>query len=174
MPRYVAFLRAINVGGRTVKMDRLRAIFEGAGLSNVATVIASGNVVFDSPRSAASLERAIEAALEAELGYAVATMLRTPAELAAIVDAVERDRLAEGVTLYVGFLKRVPAAAAVRAAVALSNEVDTLSVRGRELYWRCATAFSRSTLTGAKIEKQLQVAATLRNLNTVERLARRG
>ena len=47
MPRYIAFLRAINVGGHTVKMDRLREIFESLGFANVETFIASGNVVFE-------------------------------------------------------------------------------------------------------------------------------
>ncbi|MCX6027691.1 MAG: DUF1697 domain-containing protein [Chloroflexi bacterium] len=47
MPRSIAFLRAINVGGHTVKMDRLRQIFESLGFSNVETFIASGNVVFE-------------------------------------------------------------------------------------------------------------------------------
>ena len=46
--RLVAFLRAINVGGHNVKMDRLRELFEALGLSNVETFIASGNVIFDS------------------------------------------------------------------------------------------------------------------------------
>ena len=52
--RYVALLRAINVGGRTVKMDRLRVLFEEMKLQNVQTYIASGNVIFDSSAAAAS------------------------------------------------------------------------------------------------------------------------
>ncbi len=47
MPRYVAFLRAVNVGGRIVKMDELRRLFAGAGFADVETFIASGNVIFD-------------------------------------------------------------------------------------------------------------------------------
>ena len=55
--RYVAFLRAINVGGRVVKMDDLRRHFVSMGLSDVQTFIASGNVIFESPaRSTARLE----------------------------------------------------------------------------------------------------------------------
>jgi uncharacterized protein (DUF1697 family) len=50
--RCVAFLRAINVGGHVVKMDRLRGLFEALKLRNVETMIASGNVLFDAPRSA--------------------------------------------------------------------------------------------------------------------------
>jgi len=48
MPRYVALLRGINLGGHTVKMDRLKKLFEELGLKNVETFIASGNVIFES------------------------------------------------------------------------------------------------------------------------------
>ena len=64
MPRVIAFLRAINVGGRTVKMDRLRGLFADAGFRNVETFIASANVIFDSPgKTTAGIERKIEAGL---------------------------------------------------------------------------------------------------------------
>lgn len=172
MPRYIAFLRAVNVGGRIVKMDELRKVFEAMGLANVSTFIASGNVIFESRKTAAALETAIEKALRGSLGYDVTTMLRTPRELTAIVERVQvKDLQPTGVTLYVGFLKTEPAAAAVNAMAALSNDVDTLSVHGRELYWRCARSFSDSTVTGAKIEKLLKVPATIRNFTTVSRLA---
>ena len=85
MTRYVAFLRAINVGGRRVKMDHLRKLFEALGTSNVETFIASGNVIFDSeaddPRV---LERKIEDHLQESLGYEVATFVRSTSELAGI------------------------------------------------------------------------------------------
>ena len=65
MPRYVAFLRAVNVGGRIVKMDALRGHFAAAGFANVETFIASGNVIFDTRAKAGpALEAKIEAALE--------------------------------------------------------------------------------------------------------------
>ncbi|MBA3354552.1 MAG: DUF1697 domain-containing protein [Pyrinomonadaceae bacterium] len=54
MPKYVAFLRAINVGGHIVKMDHLRQLFEALGFSNVDTFITSGNVIFDSMSNALS------------------------------------------------------------------------------------------------------------------------
>ena len=58
MPKFVAFLRAINVGGHLVKMDELRGLFEALGFSNVETFIASGNVIFDSKATnVKSLER---------------------------------------------------------------------------------------------------------------------
>jgi uncharacterized protein (DUF1697 family) len=68
--RYVAFLRAINVGGHIVKMDQLRKLFEGLRLANVETFIASGNVIFDcGAEDAQKLERRIEAHLQKSLGY---------------------------------------------------------------------------------------------------------
>ena len=61
MTRYFAFLRAINVGGHLVTMDRLRGVFESLGFSKVETFIASGNVIFESTsKSANSLQAKIE------------------------------------------------------------------------------------------------------------------
>ena len=72
--RYVAFLRAINVGGHTVKMDALRRHFEDMGAANVETFIASGNVIFDSADAADRLERRLEAGLEKALKFPVGTL----------------------------------------------------------------------------------------------------
>ena len=83
MPRTIAFLRAVNVGGHTVKMDALRRHFESLGFSNVETFIASGNVIFETPfKNARTLESSIENKLRDALGYEVAAFLRTDAELA--------------------------------------------------------------------------------------------
>lgn len=173
MPRYVAFLRAINVGGRIVKMDQLKKIFGALGVSNVATFIASGNVLFESDKSAEPLEGLIEQTLRHELGYEVATMVRSLEEVRGVVARVERLRIgpAEGVMLYIGFLKSAPAPSAAKTVVALSNDVDTLAVHGRELYWRCRKGFAESTLTGARLEKLLGRPATVRNFTTVQKLA---
>lgn len=170
--RYVAFLRAVNVGGRTVKMDLLKASCERAGLTNVVTFIASGNVIFDSRRAAPAIEHAIEAQLEADFGFRVGVMVRSLDQLRDVQTHVETRALnaEKGVTLYVGFLKATPDPAATKAASALSNEIDRLSVNGRELYWQGAKGLGQSTLTGARVEKLLGTAATLRNINTINRI----
>ncbi len=86
MTRYIAFLRAVNVGGHVVKMDRLRALFGELGLRRVRTYIQTGNVFFetDEPDRAALTAR-IERHLEQALGYRVATFLRTVAEVEAVL-----------------------------------------------------------------------------------------
>jgi len=173
--RYVAFLRAINVGGHVVKMDRLRALFEALPFSNVSTFIASGNVIFEAGGEGRAAEAAIEKTLEAALGYPVAAMVRAGAEVAAIVDYVDGETLdpGGGVTLYVGLLKTAPPRAVARVVAAMSNPVDVLRVHGRELYWQCRKSFSESTVAGPRLEKALHGPATFRNVNTVRRLAAR-
>ena len=109
--KYVAFLRAINVGGHTVKMAHLKELFESLDFSNVETFIASGNVVFDSRSNSKSLERKIEKHLQAELGYEVSTFVRTIEELnriAAHPAFSEPEITAEGNILYVSFTDRPP------------------------------------------------------------------
>lgn len=175
MKRYVALLRAINVGGHIVKMDRLRALFESAGLTNVSTLIASGNVVFDARRAPGSLETLIEGTLEAALGYEVTTMVRTPEEVLAVVAHAERGELTPSPDggLYVGFLKHAPGDGAARAVARMSTGTETLVVHQRELYWRSAGRFSESTINGTALGKALGVAMTTRNITTVRKLASR-
>lgn len=85
---YIAFLRAVNVGGRTVIMERLRTLFGELGLSGVRSYIQSGNVFFSTTETdRAALTRRIEEHLEAALGFAVPTMLRTVEEVEALLAA---------------------------------------------------------------------------------------
>lgn len=167
--RFVAFLRAVNVGGHNVKMDALKTIFESAGLENVATFIASGNVIFDSPKRAATLENLLEETLETNLGYRVATFVRSVAELQEIAQRQPFARR-DGKT-YIGFLKKRPDAATTTALLSLRTEVDDLEVVGRELYWLNRGAFAESKLSGGLLEKTLKGETTLRNTNTVEKIA---
>ena len=170
MPKYVAFLRAINVGGHIVKMDRLQRLFEDNGCVEVQTVIASGNVIFQSPsRSETALAAKIARGLEDGLGYPVATFLRTPAELAAA--ARRKPFEGDAPNLYVGFLASAPPAAAVRALRACATAVDDFRVVGRQVYWLCRTSFGQSEFTGARLEKVLGAATTVRNITTVRRIA---
>ena len=169
---YVALLRAINVGGHVVKMDRLRAEFVACGLRDVTTFIASGNVLFASPATEPSaLEQRIERRLERSLGYAVSTFLRTPEELRA---AVTNDPFAdrdESCTLQVGFLKATLPTEQCDRLLALRTEVDEFVVRGREAFWLCRARFSDSTVSAAKMTKALGMPVTFRNVTTVRKLA---
>ena len=175
MPRYVALLRAINVGKRIVKMDRLRAEFEAIGFQNVETLIASGNVFFDSPsKSAAALEKRIEAQLLESLGYEVDTYVRTPAELAAVCAIqpfADSPEHAASNALYVGFVKLPPAPEAIARLRNLGNGIDEFRVHGREYFWSSLNSMGQSKITGVMIERALGAASTARNITTVRKLA---
>lgn len=173
--RYIAFLRAINVGGHTVKMDVLRGHFAHLGFTGIETFIASGNVIFQSTgASARELEERIAEELARRLGYEVATFLRLPAELRDIVRQRPFDPAAfdyDQHPLYVGFLPAPPSVETVRKIVRLRTPVDELHVEGRELYWGLRTRFSETALSGALLERTLGLPMTLRSATTIRKLA---
>lgn len=175
MSQYVAFLRAINVGGHTVTMAVLRRLFEEAGGSGVETVIASGNVVFSaSSRSVAALEKRIAARLEERLGYPVATFLRTPRELASI--AAHRpfprsDTQRPDHSLFVAFHGRDADAVSRRRVLGLASDLDDFRMVGRETYWLCRGRVSNSRVYGGGLERALGQPITVRNATTVRRIA---
>lgn len=177
MPKYIAFLRAINVGGHTVKMDTLRQLFIDLGFTGVETFIASGNVIFETGESnlpaMAALESRIEQHLNERLGYPVKTFLRTPAGLEQIAQyqpypAGDLENPAN--TLYIGFLQSPPGPEATQRIAALSDPLNQLHIHDRELYWLVQGGIGRSEITGARLEKALGMPTTLRNVNTIKRL----
>jgi uncharacterized protein (DUF1697 family) len=169
----VAFLRAINVGKRTVRMDPLRAIFEQMGFDGVETFIASGNVIFTAPaQDTRALERRIEAGLKEALGYEVETFLRTPAELDAITKYRPFGDDADGHTVYVNFVYEPLARDAVERLEALRTEVDEFHAHGREFYWLARKKISESLVTGPMMARAIgKVPSTNRNLTTIHKLA---
>lgn len=175
MPKYVAFLRAINVGGHIVKMEQLRLAFEALGFSNVETFIASGNVIFDSTsKSTRTLEGKIERLLGETFGYRVDTFIRSTSDLASIANYKPFDDSeleADGNTLYIAFTAEELSAESRRKLLTFKTEVDDFLGNGREIYWLCRKKFSESKFSGAQLERTLGMPFTLRNANTVRRLA---
>ena len=174
MPRYAAFLRAVNVGGHVVKMERLRQLFEETGFTGVSTHIASGNVLFTAGRGrAAALEAKVEKALEAALGWDVATFLRTPAELAAVAARMPfpPEDVDDAHAVYVGFLKEAPCPETYAHVHGFKTPTDEVAVVGREVWWLCRVRFVDSELSGGKLETALGAKSTFRSLTTVRAIA---
>ncbi len=173
MKRYVAFLRAINVGGHVVKMDALRRIFEGMGLANVKTFINSGNVAFDSATtSPQALEEKISRELRKALGYDVAVFIRSVSEVTAIAEHAPfaSGQLKDG-ALFVGMLPEPLGAGDKKTIASLETPVDKLRVHKREVYWYAAKNFREALFSPARMEKLLGKPATFRNINTIRRIA---
>jgi uncharacterized protein (DUF1697 family) len=174
MSRWIAFLRAINVGGHTVKMDYLRQLFESLGFSGVETYVASGNVAFEAAaESAAVLERRIEGRLREALGYDVSTFIRSAAELADIANYAPfpQSDLDAAAALNIAFLSGRLNDEAIEKLMALRTTIDDFHVHEREVYWLCQRKQSESTFSNAVLEKTVGMRSTLRGANTVKQMA---
>jgi uncharacterized protein (DUF1697 family) len=176
MHRYIAFLRGINLGKRRLAMSKLKALFEELGFANVATFIASGNVIFESKAAeAGKLERKIEQHLKRSLGYEVDTFVRSDTELAAIVALDPFPRLSkDGANVHVAFLKDALPSALAKKFVACGNDDDAFAVKGREYYWLRRGRMTDSKIWESADLKALKVpAGTMRNMTTIRKLAAR-
>ena len=176
MARYIAFLRAINVGGHTVKMEALRELFSTLGFSNVETFIASGNVIFETKAAPDRvLENKIEKLLESALGYGVGTFVRTDEEVRAI--SVYRpfsdETLKAAQALNICFLHEPLSPSAVDTVMSFRTGIDEFHVQGREVYWLCRTRQSDSTFMNKPFERAIKSPATFRSAKTIARLAAR-
>ena len=172
MGRYVAFLRGMNLGGRRVTNDVLRAHFETMGFTGVTPFLASGNIVFDSPRNdPEQLSRRIEKGLGDALNYHVPTFLRSGKEVRSI--AARRVFTAEQVNaggkVQVALLHHRPDEAARAKVLRLSSPEDRLAIHCRELYWLPCGNLLDSELDLATIEKAIG-PMTFRTHRTLERL----
>ena len=175
MSRYIAFLRAINVGkGRTVKMNSLRQLFEALGFSEVATFISSGNVVFETTtKTTKTLERKIEKKLREALGYEVAAFIRTDKELAKIAKykPFQQSKVNSAAELNIIFLAHTLGAKFKQKVMALETETDRFQVRGREIYWLRRKKRGKSIFSTVPLDKALGQSFTIRSARTVDKLA---
>jgi uncharacterized protein (DUF1697 family) len=174
MNRYVAFLRGMNLGGRRIKNEELRAHFELLGCEDVATFRASGNVIFANDGDpAAKLSSRLEGGLADALGYEVPVFLRSAKELSAIAahepfDAQHLD--ASKGKLQIALLTKKPAPAAAKQVLAMSTEADRLAIEGRELYWLPDGGLSDSELDLKAVAAALG-PMTVRTKGTIDQIA---
>ncbi|TWT11422.1 DUF1697 domain-containing protein [Reyranella sp. CPCC 100927] len=173
MAVFIALLRAINVTGTgTLPMKDLKAACEAAGLKQVSTYIASGNVVFSSGKSAAAVKDVIAGILRDRFGLTKNhTMIRTPSDLAKVI---ARNPFADAAAdhpnwVLVNFLEARPPAGAASALAGYSGP-ERLHLDGTHLYIDYTQGVGRSKVTPAFLEKALSVPSTGRNWNTTLKL----
>lgn len=170
---YVALFRAVNVGGRNrVPMKELKPLFSSIGLEDATTYIQSGNVVFRAASaSGTGFSESIERAIADAYGLDIDVILRTPAQLARIIDRnpfleAQPDRS----KLHVAFMSSKPTGGAGSRLDPKRSSPDEFSVSGAEIYLHFPNGSGRSKLTMDYFERRLEVRATARNWNTVTRL----
>ena len=175
MFRFIAFLRAINVGGgRTVKMQSLRQVFASLGFSRVATFIASGNVIFEAKTNDTKLlEGKIEKRLRKELGYEVSTFIRRRAELSKIANyqPFRPSKLDAAASLNVIFLADRLERRFKQRVMKLGTNKDAFRVHGREIYWLRHRSQTGSPFSTVPVENALRRPFTIRGANTIKKIA---
>ena len=164
MSAFIALLRAVNVGGTgKLAMSDLRALCEAAGFAKVQTYIASGNVVFTSPRPAAAVQKALAAALAEYAGKPVGVLVRTAAEMAAVLADNPFPKAAPNRCVAI-FLDTPPASGCLAAASHVNGE--EMALGKREIYVHYGEGMADS-----KLRIPAAAAGTARNMNTVAKLA---
>lgn len=172
MTQYIAFLRAINVGGRMVKMEDLKKIMAMPGIKNVRTYIQSGNVVFDSEEADKEvLVKKIETKLQKALGFEVKTLIRSMPDIEEIVKKNPFKKPAEDMALHVSFLSAKADDALVEQLQALQTEAEQFRVADTEVYILVRKgAYGETKFSNTFLEKKLKVSATTRNWATVNKM----
>lgn len=173
MDTMVALLRSVNVGGNRMKMAWLRELATDAGCAVVRTVLATGNLVIDTPEDPDVTRQALEDALAAHYG-GVDVMMRTREQL---VDAMARNPWAddvaadrhEGRFVHTMFLREEPEPGVV-ATIGHDDSDDDFVVDGREVFILYTGGSQSSRYSSAYFERHLDVVGTARNHNSVGKI----
>ena len=166
----------MNLGGRRISNEELRAHLAALGLADAQPFRASGNVIFSAQETdEEELQASVETGLEKRLGYPVPTFIRSATQLHGIVAAcpfpAELVEASAG-KLQVALLAAAPSGQARSEVLALSDEEDQLALAGRELYWLPNGRMSASTLDLKALERVTGLM-TVRTMGTIERIVER-
>jgi uncharacterized protein (DUF1697 family) len=173
MAKYVALLRGINVGGRTIKMDALRELFAGLGYKDVKTLLASGNVVFEAGAAApAGIKAKIEKAIAAEFGLDVHIILRSDKELNALIKSApfKNTKRAPKTQFYITFLSERPRSKLKIPFKTLEGDYEITDVKPGYVVSLIHLGAHGTVDAMAILEKEFGAQITTRNWNTVEKI----
>lgn len=174
MARFVAFLRAVNVGKRTVAMATARQALEELGFADVSSYVNSGNLLFSAAGSAPDHESTIRARLEELFGFELTTFVRTAAQVRSLVAFKPFGPIAPGHTHF-GLLPLTRLTATEKRAVeGLSNNHDEVVVHGRDVHWLIRSRSTETTLGPRQWKRALpNNPTTARNMTMLTKLAER-
>ena len=171
MPRFISLLRGINVSGqRKIRMAELKDAYEALDLTNVATYVQSGNVVFDGRmRSATKVAEMLEAQIQSRFGFEVTVMIRSAGDLERIVKSNPYAAQAgnDPTKVHVTFLAARPSAAMVKGVEDVDTRGDEFSFGREEIWLHCPGGYGKTKLNNAFLERKLKMPATTRNWKTV-------
>lgn len=174
MNRYIALLRAINVGGyRKIKMQDLRNMFVAMGFENVRTYIQSGNVIFDSDESEPTvLSQSVKQQIESEFGHDVPVMIRTLEQLNDLIENNPFDGMdVDPFRLYVTFFQEPPPKEKQQELKALSNSIEKFNFVQDELFSLVNKKTDQKVnFSNSYVEKIIGIPGTGRNWRSVNKI----
>jgi len=173
MARFAVLLRGINVGrAHRVGMADLRQMLADEGYRDIKTHLQSGNVVLTATGSASALGRAIETAFAKRFGFSADVVVRTKAQLDHVVEHDPFGAVADnGSRYFVAFLGKRADKALVGMLESIGPGDDQFAVDGAELYVWCPNGLLDSPLMAALNKYKKGPVTTVRNWNTVRKLA---
>lgn len=174
MVRHVALLRGVNVNGIAIKSADLKALFaDELGFGAVRTVLASGNVLFDTDETdAPALRKRIEQALRKRFGYDAWIVLLTQKQVAAMAKAYPFERIDDERHPYIVFgTDAAMLDEVMEKSGTVDADVEQLKRGKGVLYWQCPRGESLDTPVAKLLAKtRYRSSTTTRNLRTVEKL----
>ncbi len=171
MTRYAAFLRGVNVGGINLKMAEVAAALTDAGLAEVRTILATGNVTLDSPKAADAVRATAEKALRQQFGYDAWVLVYPIKKVQAIVDGYPFEAEVDGYQSYVTFVSDGEVLEEL-AALAEDAGADEKIARGPTssgvIYWQVAKNHTLDSTIGKTMgKKRYKSSTTTRNMRTL-------
>lgn len=172
--KYLALLRGINVSGHNmIKMDALKSMLEKCGFQNVQTYIQSGNVLLESDdENPNSIGFTIKQEIVKQFGYDVPVIVLSKADLEKCLtnNPFFKEKNVDTKKLYVAFISKELNSTALNELKISQFKPDEAFVDGNKIYMKLETGAGNTKLTQKYIEKKLNVTATSRNWNTVNKL----
>lgn len=171
--RYAAFLRGVNVGGVNLKMTDVAAALTRAGFTGVRTVLASGNVLLESPSDAAAVRATAEAALRERFDYPATVLVYDIGAVRRIIAAYPFEAEVPGYHSYVTF---VADSAVLTELSGLAAEIDTdaqerITLGDGVIYWQIPKGNTLTSAVGKTMgNKRYASATTTRNLRTLRKI----
>lgn len=172
MPAYIVLLRGVNVGGRVVKMAELKACIEELdGISNVKTLLQSGNVVLQSDETEADLKDGLKTAITARFNYPAKLMIYERHQLSRIIDQYPYDDSDKTRQCYIVFLENGLETDLLGEAAPIMNEDESFSPGDGVVYWQVVVGMSiKSPFSKLLAKSKYKDFNTVRNIRTLRKL----
>jgi uncharacterized protein (DUF1697 family) len=169
--RYVAFLRGINVGGRTIKMVELTSYFEESGYGEVTTVLQTGNVIFESAEGMPALKQTIEAGLSARFNYSAHVQIYPLTKVNRIVDASPFEGGDPATHSYVVFFEKGLEKQLAEDASDLDSNSESIEIGEGVIYWKVLKGSTlQSDFAQYLTKARYKSFHTSRNINTLRKI----